>query len=65
MTDTNLVVGPVGGLEHKIEGYHMMRNMHEMVFPSGQNTFAITDKGMARSIKVTQSDEGWDLGGGV
>jgi len=52
--DMNLVVGPVGGLEHKIEGCHMMRNIHEMLLPAGQNTFAITDKGMARSIKVTE-----------
>jgi len=52
--DTNLVVGPVGGLEHKIEGCHMMRNIREMLLPAGQNTFAITDKGMARSIKVTE-----------
>lgn len=52
--DISLVVGPVGGLEHKIEGCHMMRNIHEMLLPAGQNTFAITDKGMARSIKVTE-----------
>lgn len=52
--DMNLAVGPVGGLEHKIEGCHMMRNIHEMLLPAGQNTFAITDKGMARSIKVTE-----------
>lgn len=52
--DITLVVGPVGGLEHKIEGCHMMRNIHEMLLPAGQNTFAITDKGMARSIKVTE-----------
>ena len=52
--DINLVVGPVGGLEHKIEGCHMMRSIHEMLLPAGQNTFAITDKGMARSIKVTE-----------
>jgi len=52
--DMNLVVGPVGGLEPKIEGCHMMRNIHEMLLPAGQNTFAITDKGMARSIKVTE-----------
>ncbi|MEC4888469.1 MAG: S16 family serine protease [Nitrospira sp.] len=52
--DMNLVVGPVGGLEHKIDGCHMMRNIHEMVLPAGQNTFAITDKGMARSIKITE-----------
>ena len=52
--DISLVVGPVGGLEHKIEGCHMMRNIHEMLLPAGHNTFAITDKGMARSIKVTE-----------
>ena len=52
--DMNLVVGPVGGLEHKIEGCHLMQNIHEMLLPAGQNTFAITDKGMARSIKVTE-----------
>lgn len=52
--DMNLIIGPVGGLEHKIEGCHMMRNIHEMLLPAGQNTFAITDKGMARSIKVTE-----------
>lgn len=52
--DMNLAVGPVGGLEHKIEGCHMMRNIHEMLLPAGQNTFAIADKGMARSIKVTE-----------
>lgn len=52
--DISLAVGPVGGLEHKIEGCHMMRNIREMLLPAGQNTFAITDKGMARSIKVTE-----------
>lgn len=47
-------VGPVGGLEHKIEGCHMMRNFRELLLPAGQNTFAITDKGTSRSIKVTE-----------
>jgi len=47
-------VGPVGGLEHKIEGCHMMRNFRELLLPAGQSTFAITDKGMSRSIKVTE-----------
>lgn len=32
----------------------MMRNIGEMLLPAGQNTFAIIDKGMARSIKVTE-----------
>jgi ATP-dependent Lon protease len=50
----DLKVGPVGGLEHKIEGCHMMRNFRELLLPAGQNTFAITDKGTSRSIKVTE-----------
>ena len=50
----DLKVGPVGGLEHKIEGCHMMRNFRELLLPTGQNTFAITDKGTSRSIKVTE-----------
>lgn len=50
----DLRVGPVGGLEHKIEGCHMMRNFRELLLPAGQNTFAITDKGTSRSIKVTE-----------
>jgi len=52
--DSNLVVGPVGGLEHKIEGCHLLPQFHELLLPAGQKTFAITDKGMARSIKVTE-----------
>ena len=52
--DLNLVVGPVGGLEHKIEGCHLLPQFHEMLLPAGQNTFAIIDKGMARSIKITE-----------
>jgi len=52
--DANLVVGPVGGLEHKIEGCHLLPQFREMLLPVGQKTFAITDKGMARSIKVTE-----------
>jgi len=50
----NLIVSPVGGLEDKIEGCHILPNFHEMLLPAGQNTFAITDKGMARSIKVRE-----------
>ena len=52
--DMNLMVGPVGGLEHKIEGCHLLPQFHELLLPAGQKTFAITDKGMARSIKVTE-----------
>jgi hypothetical protein len=50
----DLKVGPVGGLEHKIEGCHMMRDFRELLLPAGQNTFAIKDKGLSRSIKVTE-----------
>lgn len=50
----DLKVGWVGGLEHKIEGCHMMREFRELLLPAGQNNFTITDKGMARSIKVTE-----------
>jgi len=50
----DLKVGPVGGLEHKIEGCHMMRNFRELLLPAGQNTFAVADKGTSRSIKVTE-----------
>lgn len=52
--DMDLVVGSVGGLEHKIEGCRLLPQFHELLIPSGQQTFAITDKGMARSIKVTE-----------
>ncbi|HXV68800.1 MAG TPA: S16 family serine protease [Nitrospira sp.] len=52
--DSNLVVGAVGGVEHKIEGCHLLPQFREMLVPSGQKTFAITDKGMARSITVTE-----------
>jgi len=52
--DLQLRVGWVGGLEHKIEGCHLLPNFREMLVPAGQNTFAITDKGMARSIGVRE-----------
>jgi len=50
----DLNVGPVGGLEYKIEGCHMLRDFRELLLPAGQNTFTIKDKGMSRSIKVTE-----------
>jgi len=50
----DLKVGPVGGLEHKIEGCHMMRNFRELLLPAGQSTFTIKDKGTSRAIKVTE-----------
>jgi Lon protease (S16) C-terminal proteolytic domain len=52
--DEDLVIGPVGGLEHTIEGCHLFPQFHELLLPAGQQTFAIADKGMARSIKVTE-----------
>ncbi len=52
--DMNLTVGPVGGLEHKIEGCHLLPQFRELMVPAGQRTFALTDKGMGRSIKVTE-----------
>jgi hypothetical protein len=52
--DIHLRVGWVGGLEHKIEGCHILTNFRVMLLPAGQNTFAITDKGMARSIQVRE-----------
>lgn len=52
--DLTLAIGPVGGLEHKIEGCRLLPQFHELLLPEGQRTFAITDKGMAQSIKVTE-----------
>ncbi|MFO0707336.1 MAG: S16 family serine protease [Nitrospira sp.] len=52
--DMSLRVGWVGGLEHKIEGCHILTQFREMLLPAGQNTFAITDKGLARSIRVRE-----------
>jgi len=50
----NLTIGPVGGLEDKIEGCHMLPQFQELMVPAGQRTFALTDKGMGRSIEVTE-----------
>lgn len=50
----DLQVGPVGGLEYKIEGCHMMRNFRELLLPTGQSSFVIKDKGLSHSIKVTE-----------
>lgn len=52
--DLDLAVGPVGGLEHKIEGCRLLPQFHELLLPVGQGTFSIIDKGMARSIKVME-----------
>lgn len=50
----DLNVGPVSGLEYKIEGCHMLREFRELLLPTGQNTFTIKDKGLSHSIKVTE-----------
>lgn len=50
----DLAVGPVGGLQYKIEGCHMMRNFRELLLPAGQSTFVIQDKGLSHAIKVTE-----------
>ncbi|MCA1957179.1 MAG: hypothetical protein LDL14_01450 [Nitrospira sp.] len=52
--DLDLAIGPVEGLEHKIEGCRLLRQFHELMIPWGQKTFALMDKGMARAIKVTE-----------
>jgi len=51
---SDLKVGPVGGLEYKIEGCHLLRDFRELLLPAGQSTFIIKDKGMSSSIKVTE-----------
>jgi hypothetical protein len=50
----DLKVGPIGGLEKKIEGCHGMRRQ-EVIFPAGQKTFTVLDKGQARSMKLTEA----------
>lgn len=50
----NLTLGTVGGLEDKIEGCHMLPQFQELMVPVGQRTFALTDKGMGRSLEVTE-----------
>lgn len=52
--DTTFVVGPVGGLEHKVEGCHLLPQFREMLIPAGQRTLTLTDKGMGYGIKVTE-----------
>ena len=50
----DLTVGPIGGLEKKIDGCHGMRRQ-EIIFPAGQKTFTVLDKGQARSMKLTEA----------
>jgi len=49
----DLKVGPIGGLEKKIDGCHSIRRQ-EIIFPAGQKTFNVYDKGQARSVKLTE-----------
>lgn len=50
----NLIIGHVGGLEDKIEGCHMLPQFQELMVPAGQGTFSLEEKGMGRSINVTE-----------
>ena len=50
----NLTIGHVGGLEDKIEGCHMLPQFQELMVPAGQGTFSLEEKGMGRSINVTE-----------
>jgi len=52
--DMNLMIGPVGALEEKIEGCHMLPQFQELIVPAGQRTFTLVDKGMGRSLTVTE-----------
>jgi len=49
----DLKVGPIGGLEKKIDGCHSIRRQ-EIIFPAGQKTFNVYEKGQARSVKLTE-----------
>ncbi|MCS6897789.1 MAG: hypothetical protein NZM29_07420 [Nitrospira sp.] len=50
----DLSIGPVEGLEHKIEGCRLLRQFRELMVPAGQKTFALTERGMAQSITVIE-----------
>lgn len=50
----DLLVGPVSGLEDKLDGCQMLRQFRELVLPVGQATFAVRDKGLAHAMKVTE-----------
>ncbi len=52
--DVDLTIGPVEGVDHKIEGCRLLPQFHELMIPWGQKTFALVEKGMARSIKITE-----------
>lgn len=51
---TDLGVGPVGGLEAKIDGCHLLPQFREMLIPVGQRTFTLTDKAMGYGITVRE-----------
>ncbi|MCP9463682.1 MAG: hypothetical protein NNA25_02670 [Nitrospira sp.] len=50
----DLSIGPVEGLEQKIDGCRLLRQFREMMVPAGQKTFALVERGMAQSIMVTE-----------
>lgn len=49
----NFEVGPVSGLEDKINGCRALR-YRELILPAGQSSFNLTVKGMQHGIKVTE-----------
>jgi predicted S18 family serine protease len=50
----DLSIGPVEGLEQKIDGCRLLRRFRELMVPAGQKTFALVERGMAQSIVVTE-----------
>ncbi|MFN3681681.1 MAG: S16 family serine protease [Nitrospira sp.] len=50
----DLSIGPVEGLEQKIDGCCLLRQFRELLVPAGQKTFALVERGMAHSLVVTE-----------
>jgi hypothetical protein len=50
----NLEVGPVMGLENKVDGCHYLR-YHEFIVPVGQTTLDLSSKAMSYSMRVTEA----------
>lgn len=50
----DLVVGPVGGLDAKIDGCHLLPQFRDMLIPTGQRTFALIDKAMGYGMTVRE-----------
>jgi len=49
----NFEVGPVGGLEDKINGCRQMK-YQELIVPAGQRTMDLALKGMGYDMKITE-----------